>query len=97
MSLVAGKRDNPRRFGGRADRRTDFKQKDEWVSAPELNSDPLVGGSVSAIRKTLQRLENRGVVEDGYLPQGGKSTKLYCFESVRAGVKRNGTGPCKAR
>ena len=36
---------------------------DEWVTRQDLNADPLVGGSVSAIQKTLQRLENRGVVE----------------------------------
>jgi len=34
-----------------------------WMSRADLNSDPLVGGSVSAIKKTLQRLEARGVVE----------------------------------
>jgi ribosomal protein S25 len=33
------------------------------LSRHDLNADPLVGGSVSAIKKTLQRLENRGVVE----------------------------------
>jgi hypothetical protein len=34
-----------------------------WMSRSDLNSDPLVGGSVSAVKKTLQRLEARGVVE----------------------------------
>ena len=34
-----------------------------WLSRHDLNADPLVGGSVAAIKKTLQRLENRGVVE----------------------------------
>jgi hypothetical protein len=29
----------------------------------ELNSDPLVGGRVAAIRKALQRLEKRGLIE----------------------------------
>ena len=33
------------------------------LSRLDLNADPLVGGSVAAIKKTLQRLENRGVVE----------------------------------
>jgi hypothetical protein len=51
---------------------------DGWMSRTELNSDPLVGGSVSAIKKTLQRLENRGVVEVSEKPsKQGKPTKLY--------------------
>jgi hypothetical protein len=33
------------------------------MTQKELNADPLVGGSVAAIQKTLQRLVNRGVVE----------------------------------
>lgn len=49
------------------------------MSRSDLNSDPLVGGSVAAIKKTLQRLENRGVVqvEERPSPNGGSSVKLY--------------------
>ena len=51
---------------------------DGWMSRTELNSDPLVGGSVAAIRKTLQRLENRGVLETIEKPSPqGSSVKLY--------------------
>ena len=50
----------------------------DWVTRQELNADPLVGGSVSAIKKTLQRLENRGVVEvEEVMKKKGKMTKLY--------------------
>ena len=36
----------------------------------ELNADPLVGGKVAAIRKSLQRLEKRGLIEVRHSPQG---------------------------
>ena len=51
----------------------------DWMSRRDLNSDPLVGGSVSAIVKTLQRLENRGVVEikEEETPGGGRPMKFY--------------------
>ena len=35
----------------------------ESRSRADLNADPLVGGKVAAIRKSLQRLEKRGLVE----------------------------------
>ncbi len=35
---------------------------DEEMTRQQLNSDPLIGGSVAAITKTLQRLLNRGVI-----------------------------------
>jgi ribosomal protein S25 len=70
----------------------------------ELNADPLVGGSVAAIQKTLQRLVNRGIVvaveasqRSGH--QGGKKELAYQAlrgESSRvSGCKQNpsaGTG-----
>ena len=34
----------------------------EEMTRQQLNSDPLIGGSVAAITKTLQRLLNRGVI-----------------------------------
>jgi len=43
-----------------------------WMTRKDLNSDPLVGGNVSAVRKALQRLVNRGVLETRPL-QGVKS------------------------
>ena len=50
-----------------------------WMSRSDLNSDPLVGGSVSAIKKTLQRLEARGVVEvkEEKNPEGGSPIKFF--------------------
>ena len=84
---IAKKEETQTRAGSVGERIMNRLQtKDEWVSRHELNSDPLVGGSVSAIRKTLQRLENRGVVEvmDKPSPQGGKSTKLYRAVRVRS-------------
>jgi ribosomal protein S25 len=49
-----------------------------WMSRQEMCSDPLINGSVAAIRKTLQRLENRGVVMVIERPSShGSATKLY--------------------
>jgi hypothetical protein len=42
---------------------TRLRTRDTWVPRSDLNSDSLVGGSVSAIRKSLQRLVAKGVVE----------------------------------
>ena len=36
----------------------------------QLNSDPIVGGKVEAIRKSLQRLEKRGLIEVKHSPSG---------------------------
>ena len=65
----------------------------EWMTRQQLNADPLVGGSVSAIRKTLARLVNRAVVETRQLDQTkrGKPELEYRAlrawgESVRGGV-----------
>ena len=65
------------------------------MSRQELNADPVVGGSVSAIKKTLQRLENRGVVEvmDKPAPQG-KPIKLYrALRSSRGEIIERGQVP----
>lgn len=47
----------------------------------ELNADALCGGSVAAIRKSLQRLEKRGLIrvseEKGRSSRGGSATKVY--------------------
>lgn len=60
------------------------------LSRADLNADPLVGGSVAAIRKTLQRLVNRGVVEVVESKQrsahtGGK--KEHFYKALRGGTK----------
>jgi hypothetical protein len=46
------------------------------ITRSELAADPLCGGSVTAIRKALQRLVSRGLIE---IPaqQGAKSANLY--------------------
>ena len=50
-----------------------------WMTRAELNSDALVGGSVSAVKKTLQRLVNRGLLETEALQkkQRGKPELKY--------------------
>jgi len=66
VSLVEAKKSEElqTRAGSVADRIMNRLQtRQDWMSREELNGDPLVGGSVEAIRKTLQRLQNRGVVE----------------------------------
>jgi hypothetical protein len=56
-----------------------------WMSRTDMNSDPLINGSVAAIRKTLQRLENRGLLVVVERPGfQGKPTKLYKALSSRA-------------
>ena len=64
---------------------------DGWMSRTELNADPLVGGSVAAIKKTLQRLENRGVVEilEKPTPNGPQSSST---ELLRAHGESKTTG-----
>jgi len=56
------------------------------MTKKELNADPLVGGSVAAIKKTLQRLVNRGIVEVVEATQrssckGGK--KEFAYQALR--------------
>ena len=66
VSLVESKRaeEMQTRAGSVAERIMNRLQtRGDWMSRQDLNADPVVGGSVSAIQKTLQRLENRGVVE----------------------------------
>ena len=61
------------------------------MTRAELNADPLVGGSVAAIKKTLQRLVSRGVVEVVEAKQrsshaGGK--KELAYQSLRGGSQK---------
>jgi hypothetical protein len=51
------------------------------MSKTELNADPLLGGSVSAISKSLQRLVDRGLV----VAQGERSSKRYSAVVARRG------------
>ena len=61
-----------------------------WMTRKDLNSDPLVGGNVSAIRKALQRLVNRGKLETRPLQQtkSGKAELEYKALFVRGGTKQ---------
>ena len=82
VSLVEAKKSEElqTRAGSVADRIMNRLQtRQDWMSREELNGDPLVGGSVEAIKKTLQRLENRGVLETKKHPVPGKGgfIKLY--------------------
>ena len=51
------------------------------ISRTELNADPIVGGNVAAIRKSLQRWVNRGLIttQEEAVPgkKGGKARVLY--------------------
>ena len=48
------------------------------LSRSDLAADPLCGGSVAAIRKALQRLLSRGLVEvAGLTPTGARPTQLF--------------------
>lgn len=50
------------------------------LSRQDLDADPLLGGTVAATRKALQRLEKRGlirVVEAIQLPKGGIPLNMY--------------------
>jgi len=51
------------------------------MSKTELNADPLLGGSVSAISKSLQRLVDRGLV----MAEGERSSKRYLAVVARRG------------
>jgi len=67
------------------------------LSRKDLNADPVVGGSVAAIKKTLQRLENRGVLEvdERTTGSGGSGEKFY--SALRGGSLFGGTwgqNPC---
>ena len=51
----------------------------------ELNSDPLVGGRVAAIRKSLQRLEKRGLIEVVLEePKKGGGSPIQHYKAVLA-------------
>ncbi len=89
VSLVEAKKNEEMqtRAGSVAERIMNRLQTSEdWMSRSDLNSDPLVGGSVAAVQKTLQRLENRGVLEVTKQPNesGGQAVKLYRSLRVRA-------------
>jgi hypothetical protein len=54
----------------------------EPMTKAELVADPLVGGNVAAIRKALQRLEDRGLITS----EGRGSSKRYEALLARTGV-----------
>jgi hypothetical protein len=55
-----------------------------WMSRSDMNADSLIVGSVGAIKKTLQRLENRGVLVVMERPSPKGNVKLYKALSSRA-------------
>jgi hypothetical protein len=59
------------------------------VTRQELNADPLVGGRVEAIKKALQRLVKKGLVEDW--KEGGNKGKKH-YRAVLA--RGEGGGEC---
>ena len=52
------------------------------LSRSELASDPLCGGSVTAIRKALQRLQSRGLVEIHSSSSGGSGSPSNFYVAV---------------
>jgi predicted transcriptional regulator len=97
LSLVEAKRTEElqTRAGTVAERIMNRLQTNQQpMSKAELDSDPLVGGSVAAIKKTLQRLVNRGVVEvveERGVGKRGKS--VFRYSAVRAHGERSGNVP----
>jgi hypothetical protein len=69
------------------------------MTRKELNADPLVGGSIGAIKKTLQRLVNRGIVEVVEATQrssckGGKKELAYqALRGESSDVSRSSKNP----
>ena len=61
----------------------------------DLNADPIVGGKVAAIRKSLQRLEKRGLIEVvGSVPAGdGKNTSDLYRAVLACGALRESVPP----
>jgi hypothetical protein len=58
-----------------------LRTKGVAMTKAELNADPLLGGSVSAISKSLQRLVDRGLVA----VEGDRSSKRYLAVLARRG------------
>jgi hypothetical protein len=63
-----------------------LRMKGVPMTKAELNADPLLGGSVNAISKSLQRLVDRGLV----VAEGERSSKRYAALLARVGG--GGTG-----
>jgi hypothetical protein len=65
------------------------------VTRADLNADPVVGGKVAAIRKSLQRLEKRGLIEVvGSVPAGdGKNTSDLYRAVLACGALRESVPP----
>ncbi len=86
--------------GSVADRIMNRLQTSEaWMTRADLNGDPLVGGSIAAIRKTLQRLEGRGVVEvkEEAVPGSPpvKSYRILLAQGETIEVGQPEQNPCK--
>ena len=61
----------------------------------DLNADPIVGGKVAAIRKSLQRLEKRGLIEvvDSVPTGDGKNTSDVYRAVLACGALRESVPP----
>ena len=63
------------------------------VTRTELNADPLVGGRVAAITKSLQRLEKKGLIEVAMEePKKGGGRPIKHYKAVLA--RGEGGGGC---
>ena len=63
----------------------------------DLNADPVVGGNVAGIRKSLHRLEKRGLIEVvGSVPTGdGRNTSDLYKAVLACGALGESVPPCK--
>jgi hypothetical protein len=61
----------------------------------ELNGDPICGGSVAAIRKSLQRLEKRGLIQVSQVAPVGKGGRpVNVYQAVVALSRGEGEKEC---
>jgi hypothetical protein len=61
----------------------------------ELNGDPICGGSVAAIRKSLQRLEKRGLIQvSQVMPVGKGGRPVNVYQAVVALSRGEGEKGC---
>ena len=65
------------------------------ITRTDLNADPVVGGNVAGIRKSLQRLEKRGLVEVvGSVPAGDGKNTTHLYRAVLSGGSRGEIDKC---
>ena len=64
-----------------------------WITKPELDSDPVVGGKVAATKKALQRLVKKGLIV-GEKAEGNRGKISYQAVLAQGGSRGEGTDMC---